>query len=459
MSYKKYVQDLLNIVTNKSNQNTLKGYLIRGSFSSFGIKIINTLLVFSYSFVLVRMLGAKEYGVYEYVIAWINLLTIPLVFGLDKLSIRIISASVIQEDWGQIKGLVRGAIYIVIAASVLIIFGILSISRLMTDGDIPYSLITFWIGCIVLPITALTMIWEGFLRGLHHVLGGQMPIMIIRPGVAMLFFIPIALFTAVQLNAFLALIIYNFASFCALLISMFLLMRYLPPQVASSESVYKWREWISSALPLMLMGGMVIVNGRLGTIFLGINQNPEGAGVFALLFRITTLITFAQIAVGVVVSPTLASLYASRDMDRLQKVLTQSVRLVFVVAFPIALILFIFGYWLLLIFGEEFTLGVSALRLLIIGDMINIAMGTVGIILNMTGFERDSLSGFILGVIINIICCIILVPRLGVTGAALSLTISNVTWNFYLSYIVYKRLGLFSSVFGGAFVNKRKNSL
>ena len=458
MAYKKYVQDILSIVRNKSNQDTLKGYLIRGAFGSFGIKIVNTFLIFAYSFVLVRLLGAEEYGIYEYVIAWVNLLIIPLVFGLDRLAIRVVSASVTQEDWGQIRGMIRGAIYVVIVFSILIIISIFGFNSIMNDGEMTYSTMTFWIGAIALPITALTMIWEGFLRGLHHVLGGQMPILIIRPSIAMFLFIPIALFTAVQLNAFLALILYNFASFCALLIGMFLLTKYLPPEVAATKPVYKWREWLASAFPMMIMGGLIIIMGRLGTIFLGANQNPEGAGIFSLIFRMTNLITLAQVAVGVVISPTLASLYASRDMERLQKVSTQSVRLVFFVSLPLAVGLFIFGYWLLLIYGEEFALGINALRLLIIGDMINIAMGTVGIILTMTGFERDAMKGFILGVIINLVCCFLFVPSMGVTGAALALTISNIIWNFYLAYIVYQRLGIFSSIFGGSFFHKQKDS-
>ncbi|MGJ3237990.1 MAG: oligosaccharide flippase family protein [Anaerolineae bacterium] len=455
MLYKNYIRDLLDIVMNKSNKDTLKGYIIRGSFGSFAIKIINIFLIFAYSFVLVRILGAEEYGIYEYVIAWVNLLIIPLIFGLDRLSIKIVSASVTQENWGQIRGLIRGSIYTVITFSILIIFSIFIVTS-MSDGEMSYSSMTLWMGTIALPITALTMIWEGFLRGLHRVLGGQMPILIIRPGIAILFFIAIALFTAIQLNAFFALVIYNFASFCALLTSMFLLARHLPPQVTIAEPVYEWKEWFTSALPLMLMGGMIIVTGRLGTIFLGANQNPEGAGIFALIFRMTNLITFAQVAVGVVISPTIASLFAARDMGALQKVTTQSVLLIFVVSLPFALGLLIFGDWILLVFGEEFTSGVTALRLLIIADIINIATGNVGVTLAMTGFERDALIGFIIGVIVNFVCCIFFVPWLGVTGAALALALSNVVWNFYLAYIVHKRLGIFSSIFGGFFYSKTK---
>jgi O-antigen/teichoic acid export membrane protein len=59
----------------------------------------------------------------------------------------------------------------------------------------------------------------------------------------------------------------------------------------------------------------------------------------------------------------------------------------------------------------------------------------------MTGYERDTLNGQIIALVVNAIAAIILIPQFGALGAACSVTIGLVTWNAALAISFIKRLG------------------
>ena len=75
-------------------------------------------------------------------------------------------------------------------------------------------------------------------------------------------------------------------------------------------------------------------------------------------------------------------------------------------------------------------------------------MGSVGIILNMTGHERYAASGAAVGALSNIFLNVLLIPRFGISGAATATAISLAVWNLLLVWWVYKHVGILSTAFG-----------
>ena len=69
-------------------------------------------------------------------------------------------------------------------------------------------------------------------------------------------------------------------------------------------------------------------------------------------------------------------------------------------------------------------------------------MGSVLLLLTMTGHEQDALVGVAAGALVNLSCSLALIPRLGLMGAAAASTLGLVTWNLILAWRVRHRLGL-----------------
>ena len=82
------------------------------------------------------------------------------------------------------------------------------------------------------------------------------------------------------------------------------------------------------------------------------------------------------------------------------------------------------------------------LRILAIGQFVNVAVGTVGSILMMSGYGKVVRNNTLLGATINIVGNLTLVPLYGAIGAAISTAGSIIIQNLILYYKVKSILGI-----------------
>jgi O-antigen/teichoic acid export membrane protein len=426
----------------------LRHRLARVSIFSLALKAIGTVLVFVLSVVLARTLGPSQYGVYEYVIAWVMLLLVPAAFGLDKLAVRQLSAAAARGDWAAARGFLRWSVAVVLGFAILSGGVAAGVAWLGAGGVVSAPLLAFWLGCLVVPLSALTIVWESSLRGLQRVIEGQLPIMIVRPLVVIT--LVLVAFHAVGLprTAVTALGAFLAGAVVAAVLAFVLLRRRLPPELRRAAPVAHGAAWFGAALPMMVMTALYTANSRIGTILVGSITGAEAAGVYALAARGADLVIFTLVAVNTALSPTFAGLWAAGDREQLQRVVTRSARLIFVLGFPLAAGLFAFGATFLLIFGESFVVGTDVLRVLLVGQVINVAMGSVGVLLVMADRERLAMLGFAAGVATNLALALVLIPPFGALGAAWAATASMVVWNVVLWYLTLRSLGVHATVLG-----------
>ncbi len=120
----------------------------------------------------------------------------------------------------------------------------------------------------------------------------------------------------------------------------------------------------------------------------------------------------------------------------------------FFICVPLALIYVTLGHWVLRLFGEEFTAGFTALVILTVGQMVNAGAGSVGLLLQMTGHERDVAVGLAIALAMNLALNLALIPVWGVNGAALGATANVILLNVLLAVQVRRKLGIGPTVFG-----------
>ena len=127
---------------------------------------------------------------------------------------------------------------------------------------------------------------------------------------------------------------------------------------------------------------------------LGILKPLDQVGVYRVATRLALFASFGLQAVNMVVAPHFASLYAKREMDKLQRLVTRSAQIVLAFNLIITSLFILFGkIFLDLVFGKEITSAYVPLLILLIGQLVNSAAGSVGFLLNMTGHEKDTAQG------------------------------------------------------------------
>ena len=98
--------------------------------------------------------------------------------------------------------------------------------------------------------------------------------------------------------------------------------------------------------------------------------------------------------------------------------------------------------WLLsTVFGTGYQPALPALCILVVGQTVNLACGSVGLILNMTGHERDAKTSWTISLTANVVLCVALIPWLGAVGAALASAVATILWNVSLLFQTKRLLG------------------
>lgn len=424
------------------------GRIAKGATGTFSMKVINAGLVFISSVLLARFLGTGGYGTYTFVMAWIGLLTIPALLGLENLIVREMAVYQTRTAWGMIRGLLRKANQIVSLSSLSLALIATAVAFTLikdTAHQLPYA---FGLGMIILPLNSLTCVRQATMRGLHKFIIGQLPELLIRPLLFIALVSGIYLFMKDNLTVLWVIGMQTSAVGVAFLVGTWYLLRIMPPETRDAAPVYQTSQWLKSALPLLLIGGMTVINARTDVVMLGILKGADEVGIYHVAYRGAELITFALTAVNVVLGPTVATLYSKSDMVQLQRIITRSARMVMLIAFPIAFSLIFFGHWFLLIFGDNFTQGKIAMAILSIGQFTIAGMGSVGVVLVMTGHERDAAWGIGFGAFFNIILNFLLIPKWGIEGAAAATATSMIIWNLLLVSRVYRRTSIHTTALG-----------
>lgn len=426
----------------------LRYYLVRGTVGVFVLRLIATGLGFVTNVLLARFLGPSEYGVYAYIFAWLGLLTVLAMFGFGRLLVREIASYSTSQQWGLIHGLLRFVLTTVILLSIAVAASVGAMTWSFRYRLNPQMFPAFWLALLSLPILALTNLGHDALQGFRRVILGKVPQILIRAPLFIILLLLVHWLGSAEVTAALAIGLGILALLAAFVSISWILYKTVPRQVIDDEPVYLRSHWLRSALPFLVIVGVFEINSRAPVILLGSLAGPEEAGFYAIATLIVSVIGFVLVSANAVLGPIIASLYIADDTDRLQKILTRSARLTFAVAVVLTLLIMVFRNWLLLFFGQTYLEAGATLIVLALGQLFTVAAGSVGVLLVMTGHEKDTLIAVTASVIIIVVLGVLLIPFWADEGAALAAVTGLVVWNMIMIVQAYRRLRIDPTVLG-----------
>ena len=356
------------------DRSGLRSRFVLGAGGTLVLKIANAGLLFVVSVLLARLLGARGYGAYAYAVAVVSAAGVPALVGFNQLLIRELAALRTSASWSVIRGLILRANQIALATTGAIIAASVLVFILVRPQADPLMISTLLAALPMLPLLVLVQIRNCAMRGFDHVVAGQVPEAIVQLMVFVALVLGTLAYTSHAVSPQLAVLLFSTAFFVTLLIANSMMNRRLPSQVRAATPIYEDRQWFKSAVPMMLIGIMQLLNTRTDVILLGILNGPEDVGIYTICSRGAGFILMIQASASIALAPMVASLHASGQSARLQKIVTRSVRLTFVAAMLLGAVLVFFGYWFLLIFGQEFTQGRVALVILSLGYLASVAL-------------------------------------------------------------------------------------
>ncbi len=428
----------------------LRAELLRGGAGSVFVQGAAMVLSLSVTVVLARTLGPKDYGLYAYVFSLVSFLAVPIEYGLPSLVIRETARGELDAKWDLVRSVWRWSniatiLYSFLVATVLGISVFLFFSHFSS-----VQIYTLAWGIFLLLFMSLGKVRGAELRGLRHVVIGQLPDAVVRP----LFLIVgtlglIFLWPSHRLTAAYAMMLHGLAGFMAFFAATWVLRKVRPDSLKKYTSpIYETRAWAKATFLLALLAGTRLMGQHIGILVLGFFVNQADVGIFKVVAQGGVLVVFGVLAANMTIAPHFARLYAGGDKARLQRAVILSSRASFAIALPIVLIFVLWGRQILShVFGPAFVAGYIALIIVAAGQLSSAVMGAVAYLLNMTGHERDVASSVAIAVVCDIGLNFALIPLWGINGAAVAMALSFVLWNGLLWRAARKRLGIDSFAF------------
>ena len=143
-------------------------------------------------------------------------------------------------------------------------------------------------------------------------------------------------------------------------------------------------------------------------------------GIYSAALRAGQVIVLFLTSVSLMFSPFVADLHNRGETERLDKLFKALTRWTLAATMPLFLVLLVVPGPALRIFGAEFAGGRAALLILLAGQFVNIATGSVGFVLIMVGRTGWDLSVYAASLVLNLALAFWLCPRYGMEGAAVA---------------------------------------
>lgn len=412
--------------------------MARGASGTLLVGGLGQALVFGVQLLLVRIMGAEHYGVYAYVLTWINVLFLLSRMGLDVMLIRYVAAYSADKEWGLMRGLIQMSSLWGLLAS-LITAGITAyvvwLFRQQLGDELVYA---FWAGSALLPAFLLAAFCQSGLNGLKRVVLAQLPNRLLRQTLLALLVVTAAWLLHVEVTGAVALLLTTVAVLGGFAVSLFWFWRHLPTIVWQSIPVYRNREWILTALPLMLSAGAFMLTQKTDTLMIGAMLGTKEAGIYVVASRIAEFTMFGGAATAIA-APHMSEFYIHKKLPELQRVVSLATWGAVAFSIPFAVVIYLYGAWLLGLFGTEFVHGYWALMLLVFGQVGNAMTGPTGVLMNMTGHQNQLLSILVVALLLNALLNYILILNIGIAGAALATALVKIGYNVVAVVYVYRR--------------------
>ena len=228
-------------------------------------------------------------------------------------------------------------------------------------------------------------------------------------------------------------------------IALFLALRYVrqlfPAKFSNvQKSTFIAGELLAFSLPTTFAGIFANFTNRADRLLVAYFRPATEVGIYQAISQSAILFATVMGAFNAIFSPVIADLYHQRQVKRIGELYKVSTKWGLYLSAPLFLTIIFAPHELLsVIFGSRYAGGHQALVVLAFAQLINVGTGAVGPLLIMTGHQKKwfLISGMML--LTNIALNVLLVPRLGLLGAALG-SVCAVFGLFSLGLYQIKRL-------------------
>lgn len=405
-----------------ASKESLRTVVKGAGFSLFG-SLFSKVSHFAFYWIIARVAGANGFGVFSVALAVLGFSQIIALLGLRGGINRYVAFYRGQDDEERARGTFRIAAAVVVVLSLLVsgavVVGHKFLAALLLDpGTQPRILLLI---AFVIPLEALSSVMMATLRGLKRI-DYQVAAQNILQG--LLKIAGFLIFYWMGIDTLVSLVFgYATAMLGTLLVGMYF-VECREFSVLRGEATYEPRELLAFSIPLMFTGVLNLVVDWTDILMLGYFGVNADVGIYNIALQVAMVMQIGYTAFSAITGPILSELVGKEELGELESVLKISNKWVLVLTVPMVAFVFPFASDVVRLFGTEFREGAPVIILIGSAMLFKTTFSLSSSVIQSLGHSNVLLANHVVAGILNFVLNIVLIPKYGITGAAVATSLA-----------------------------------
>lgn len=410
--------------------------IAKGASIIFLSGIISSFLGFLVRWLIIKNYSVEDYGVFSIAISIIGIFSVVFMLGLGQGIPRQIGFYLGQNKKEHARGVFYSSLKIIfpvaIFSSIVFYFLIPYLSQFFNEPKLLVFLppLVFYLFFSFFAITFVSFL-RGYNYSFPHALRS-----VIEKGIIFILLIFLVFFNlSFEYIAW----IWSFSLFFFLV---FILIKYFKhfKGIISGNCFLSTKKLFVFSLPLLLLGLTTLVIVYTDTIMLGMYLPTNIVGIYSAAAPLARFIPILLGAAAWLYLPITSKLWAQNRKKDLKKIYATITKWIVSLTLPLFLVLFLFPSIVLkFLFGAEYISAASVLSILSIGFFFHTLMGPNDVGLIAIGENKSVAILRGIAALLNLFLNFLLIPYLGMVGAAVASTSSWILSNLLISIQLYRR--------------------
>ena len=406
----------------------------------FLLRASSALIALGSQVLLARWMGSFEYGIFIYVWTWVLMIGALSDMGLSSAARRFIPEYTELKSPDLLRGFLSGSRQIAfVIATAIGAFGAIVVSLLQPYLN-AYTVVPLYLACAAIPVYGLVQTQAGISQSYDWPNLALMPFYIWRQ-IAMVALMGAAWFFGAPTGAVTAMLVAVVTTWIVTLIQARVLARRLDDKVTAGPKQYDVKTWLGTSLPIFIVEGFYLLLTYVDILALEHLRSPDEVAVYYAGARILAIVAFVYFAIAGATTHKFTKYHIAGDAEKLRSFFAETARWTFWPSLLVCAGILAFGKPLLALFGPNFENGYAVMFILAVGMMARAAVGPAERLLNMLGDRKQCAGIYAVAFAINLALCLLLIPHIGIEGAATATSAALVVESLMLYRMASRRLG------------------
>lgn len=406
----------------------LVGFFI-GLFFQYMIKIL-----------LARFLGPEVYGVFIQALAVTEIAAIVSMLGMHKGVPRFISYYGGMEEKEILENPISTSLYFVLPTSIVVSLSVFLLSERISIGFFsePALVEPLKIFSITIVPLAIIYLFVSFFRGKQL---AKYKVYLKDFALSGLVFVCVSAAVIIGLSVEAVAYGYLLAEILAVFAGYYFYRKIFNEKLVATRNLIP-RKLMSFSWPLFIVSIVVVANKWLSVWMLGWITDSTSVGIYGAAYSISSALGFLLGALTFMFMPVVSELHAEGKKSEILDVYSNSTRWIVLGSAPLLAGIMIFPHEILeLLFGSSYVSGDNVLRVLAAGYFYLAFTGPSGELLVSTGHTKRRMIGFSAIMAITGLVNLLLIPSMGVMGAAIGTASGLIVGHSILLGFTFNSLG------------------